>query len=127
LSLVSFATIVTATVSLSCLGVFLGRASLAEGAPGAFVFGSVLSGLNAILSMGLLVWSRRRSHAAFMRALLGGMAGRMAMMLGAVAFGLAVLDLPQMPLLIGLLSHFVLFLALELGIVHRGWKPARAQ
>jgi len=48
-------------------------------------------------------------------------------MLGAVAFGLAVLDLPQMPLLIGLLSHFVLFLALELGIVHRGWKPARAQ
>jgi hypothetical protein len=127
LSLVSFATIVTATVSLSCLGVFLGRASLAEGAPGAFVFGSVLSGLNAIVSMGLLVWSRRRSHAAFMRALLGGMAGRMAMMLGAVAFGLAVLDLPQMPLLIGLLSHFVLFLALELGIVHRGWKPARAQ
>lgn len=127
MSLLSFATIVTATVFLSSLGVSLAEASLPEGAPRAFAFGAGLAGLNAVASMGLLAWSRRRSHAAFMRALLGGMLGRMGVMLGAVALGLVALDLPRMPLVIGLLTHFVLFLALELGIVHREWKPAGAR
>jgi hypothetical protein len=77
--------------------------------------------------MGLLAWSRRRSHAAFLRALLGGMVGRMALMLGAVALGLVALELPQVPLVVGLLAHFVMFLALELTIVHREWKPAGAR
>jgi hypothetical protein len=121
---VSFATIVTATVSLSCVGVFLAQAALPENAPRAFAFGAVLAGLNAVASMGLLAWSRRRSDVAFMRVLLGGMIGRMALMLGAVTLGLVAFELPRMPLLIGLLSHFVLFLAVELGIVHRDWKPA---
>ncbi len=123
----SFATIVAVTVVLSCLGVFLAEASLPEGAPRAFTFGAGLAGLNAVASMGLLAWSRRRSHLAFMRALLGGMVGRMGVMLGAVALGLVALDLPRMPLVTGLLSHFVLFLVLELGLVHREWRPARAR
>jgi hypothetical protein len=127
LSLVSFGTIVTATVTLSCLGVFLAQASLPESAPRAFSFGAILAGLNAVASMGLLWWSRRRSHVAFMRVLLGGMVGRMAVMLGAVALGLVAFELPRIPLLIGLLSHFVLFLALELGIVHRDSKPLGAR
>ena len=127
MSFLSFATIVTVTTLLSCLGVFLAQGSLAEGASTAFAFGAGLAGLNAVGSMGLVAWSRGRSHAAFMRALLGGMVGRMALMLGAVALGLVALDLPRVPLVIGLLGHFVVFLALELAIVHRNWNPAGAR
>lgn len=127
MSFLGYATIVTATVLVSCTGVFLAQGSLPAGALAAFAFGAVVAGLNAVASMGLLLWSRGRSHVAFMRALLGGMVGRMAVMLGAVAVGLLALDLVPMPLVIGLLSHFVLFLVLELGVVHRGWKPAGAR
>ena len=127
MSFLSYATIVTAVVLLSCLGVFLAEDALPSDAPKAFAFGAGVAGLNALASMGLLVWSRRRSPVAFMRALLGGIVGRMAVMLAAVALGLVALDLPPIPLVIGLLAHFVLFLALELGIVHREWKPAGAR
>ena len=127
MSFLGFATIVTVTTLLSCLGVFLAQGSLSEDAPRAFAFGAALAGLNAVGSMGLLAWSRSRSHAAFMRALLGGMLGRMALLLGAVALGLVALDLPRVPLVIGLLAHFVVFLTLELAIVQRDWKPAGAR
>jgi hypothetical protein len=127
LSFLSFATIVTVTTLLSCLGVFLAQGSLSQRATEAFAFGAGLAALNAVGSMGLLAWSRRRSHAAFLRALLGGMVGRMALMLGAVALGLVALELPQVPLVVGLLAHFVVFLALELTLVHRDWKPAGAR
>jgi hypothetical protein len=127
LSFLGYATIVTTTVLLSCAGVFLAQDGLSEGALASFVFGAGVAGLNALLSMALLVWSKGRSHVVFMRALLGGMVGRMAVMLGAVVLGLLALKLPPMPLVIGLLTHFVLFLVLELGIVHREWKPAGAR
>ena len=127
MSFLSYAKVVTGTVLLSCAGVFLAQGALPENGLRAFAFGAGVAGLNAVASMGLLVWSRGRSHVAFMRALLGGMVGRMGVMLGAVAVGLLVLDLPRMPLVIGLLAHFILFLALELGIVHREWKPAGAR
>ncbi|HET7291412.1 MAG TPA: hypothetical protein VFM88_03210 [Vicinamibacteria bacterium] len=127
MSFLSYATVVTATVLLSCALVFLAGGALPEGSLPAFAFGAAVAGLNALASMGLLEWTRGRSHVAFMRALLGGMVGRLAAMLGGVAFGLLALDLPRTPLLIGLLGHFVLFLALELGIVHRGFKPAGAR
>ncbi len=127
MSFLSYATIVTVTVLLSCAGVSLAQDALPDGAPRAFVFGAIVALLNALASMALLAWTRGRSHVAFMRALLGGMVGRMAVMLAAVAIGLLALDLPRMPLVIGLLAHFVLFLALELGIVHREWKPAGAR
>jgi len=114
-------------VLLSCLAVVLAGAALPVGAPGGFAFGSGIAGLNALASMGLLAWSRNRSPVAFMRALLGGMVGRLAVMLAAVVVGILALDLPRLPLVIGLLGHFVLFLVLELGIVHRTWKPAGAR
>ena len=127
MSFLSYAKVVTATVLLSCAGVFLSRGALPEDAPPAFAFGAGVAGVNALASMGLLVWSRGRSHVAFMRALLGGIVGRMGVMLGAVALGLLAFDLSRVPLVIGLLAHFVVFLALELGIVHHEWKPAGAR
>ncbi len=52
----------------------------------------------------------------------------MALMLAAVAVGVLVFDLPKVPLAISLLAFFVLFLVLELTILHRRTSaPARAR
>ena len=67
----------------------------------------------------LVQWSSRRSTNAFLGAVLGGMVGRMALMLAAVVAGVLLLDLPKVPLAVSLLSYFVLFLAMELTILHR--------
>ncbi len=66
-----------------------------------------------------MVWSASRSTGVFMKAVLGGMVARMGLMLAAVVAGVLVFDLPKVPLAISLLAFFVLFLVLELTILHR--------
>ncbi len=72
----------------------------------------------------LVRWSSRRSTNVFLGAVLGGMVGRMALMLAAVVAGILVLKLPKVPLAASLLSYFVLFLVMELSILHRSTSPA---
>ena len=94
----------------------------------AVVGGAALAALNTILAYFLVVWSSPRSTNVFLRAVLGGMVGRMALMLAAVAVGVLVFDLPKVPLAISLLAFFVLFLIMELTIPHRRTSaPARAR
>ena len=64
-------------------------------------------------------WSAGRSTNAFLRAVLGGMVGRMVLMLAAVVAGVLALGLPRLPLAFSLLSYFVVFLVMELSILHR--------
>ena len=85
----------------------------------AVVAGGALAALNTILAYFLVVWSAPRSTNVFLRAVLGGMMARMALMLATVAVGVLVFDLPKVPLAISLLAFFVLFLVLELTILHR--------
>ena len=47
----------------------------------------------------------------------------MAAMLATVAAGVLVLGLPRVPLAVALLSYFVLFLVMELTILHRRTSP----
>jgi hypothetical protein len=82
-------------------------------------FGAGLAGLNTIVAYALALWAQRGSNNVFLGAVLGGMLGRMALMLGAVAVGLGMLDLRRLPLVAGLLSYFVLFLAVELMALNR--------
>jgi len=92
---------------------------------GAAAFGAALAVANTVLAHALVLWSARRSTNAFLGAVLGGMVGRMALMLGAVVAGVLLLGLPKLPLAVSLLSYFVLFLVLELSILHRRTTPAR--
>ncbi len=85
----------------------------------AAVFGGVLAALNTIAAHALVAWSEGRSTKVFLGAVLGGMAGRMALMLGAVVVGVLGLGLPRLPLVASLLGHFMLFLVLELTLQHR--------
>jgi hypothetical protein len=54
-----------------------------------------------------------------MGAVLGGMVGRMAVMLAAVVAGVLVLGLPKVPLAVSLLGYFVVFLVFELTVLQR--------
>jgi hypothetical protein len=91
---------------------------------GAAAFGAALAVANTVLAHALVLWSARRSTNVFLGVVLGGMVGRMALMLGAVVAGVLLLGLPRLPLAVSLLSYFVLFLVMELSILHRRTTPA---
>ena len=84
----------------------------------AVAFGAALATLNTLAAHALVEWSERRSTKVFLGAVLGGMVGRLALMLGAVVVGVLVLDLPRLPLVVSLLGYFALFLILELTLQH---------
>lgn len=85
----------------------------------AALYGSALALVNTILAHSIVLWSDRRSTNVFLGAVLGGMVGRMGLLLIAVLAGVLVLDLPKVPLAVALLAYFVLFLVMELAILHR--------
>lgn len=122
MSLIRYTTMIAASVAvpLTVLAVLWG-ADDPHGFRSA-AFGATLAGLNAMAAYAIVVWSRDRRSNAFMAAVLGGMMGRMALMLLAVTVGLGVYDLRRVPLVIALLSYFVLFLTIELLILNR--RPA---
>ncbi|MGE5127496.1 MAG: hypothetical protein ACM3PV_14485 [Betaproteobacteria bacterium] len=82
-------------------------------------YGVCVAVLNTIAAHALVRWSAGRSTTAFLRAVLGGMIGRMALMLAAVLAGLLALGLPRLPLAVALLGYFVVFLTIELSVLHR--------
>jgi len=85
----------------------------------AILFGAVLAILNTLVAHALVSWSERRSTPAFFGAVLGGMVGRMAVMLAAVITGVLLLGLPRVPLVVSLLAYYTLFLVMELTVQHR--------
>lgn len=100
-------------VSLGPL-LFALRGTLDDRARWATVFGGMLAGANSFAAHALLLWATGRSTRAFLVAVLGGMSARMAVVLGAVVGALLGLGLPMFPLVISLLSYYVLFFALEM-------------
>jgi hypothetical protein len=88
-------------------------------ARGAAFLGGVLAALNAVTAYSLVLWSASRPTGAFMKAILGGMVGRMAFLLAAVVLAVLGLGLPSVPLAVSLLAYFVLFLVLELAVLHK--------
>jgi hypothetical protein len=80
--------------------------------------GALLAGANTIAAYGLALWSRKRSPTVFLGAVLGGMVGRMAFLLGSVVALVLLLGMPKVPLAISLLGYFVLFLVFELAQLH---------
>ncbi len=85
----------------------------------AVLYGSALAVTNTIVAHSIIRWSGRVSTNVFLGAVLGGMVGRMGLLLVAVVVGVLALGLPKVPLAISLLAYFVLFLVIELTILHR--------
>ena len=91
----------------------------------AVAYGAGLALANTLAAHGLVLWSARRSTNAFLGAVLGGMVGRMVLLLAAVVAGVLLLGLPKLPLAGSLLSYFVLFLIMELSVLHHRSSGAR--
>lgn len=114
-----FAATIAGTLALSLGGWGLGLRVPGEAATGAILLGAFLAAANALAAYALVLWSRGRSSTTFVRAILGGMAIRMGLLILAVFAALLRLGLPQGPFVASLLAHFALFLAIELASVHR--------
>ena len=91
----------------------------------AALLGAALALANTVAAYGLVRWSAGRPVNTFMGAVLGGMLGRMGLLLAAVLGLVLLLDLPEVPLAVSLLAYFVLFLVIELFLVHRA-RPEKA-
>ena len=92
----------------------------------AAAFGAAVAAANAIASHALMVLSEGRSTRAFLKLVLGGMAGRLFLVIAAVLLGILAFGLPRLPVLVSLLAHFVVFLVLEMVLLH-GTSGARAE
>jgi hypothetical protein len=104
----------------------LGLRGLEPRARWAALLGGVLAAINTLVAYGLASWSLGRSTNAFLGAVLGGMVGRMGVMLIAVVAAVLALGLPKIPLAISLLSYFVVFLVMELALLHKQTSPGVA-
>ena len=104
--------------SVALLWPWLDR-NAAAGATFAVAYGAALATLNTIAAYASVKWGENRPTQAFLSAVLGGMVGRMAVMLGALAAGLLLLDLPQAPLVLSVMAYYTLFLVFELNVVNR--------
>jgi hypothetical protein len=109
----------TGTVALVVAGTLGAAWPALDGARPAVGYGAALAAANTLAAYVLASWSFGRSNTVFLGAVLGGMAFRMGLMLLAVAAGIALLDLPKAPLAVSVLSYFVVFLILELAVLHR--------
>jgi hypothetical protein len=111
-----YAFIVLATAASTQAGVL---PLLPGGARGAVALGAALAAANALGAFALTAWGLKRPPRAFLAATLGGMAARLALVLGTMALLVAGAGLPGVPLAVSLLAYFLPFLLLELAVLHR--------
>jgi hypothetical protein len=108
-------------VVLATLGlVFVAfRHRLADGAFVGIALGAGLAAANTLAAYGLVRWAEKRSTNTFMGAVLGGMVGRMGVMLAGVVGAVVLLGVPKVPLALSLLSYFAFFLIFEIAVLQR--------
>ena len=119
MTLARHALIVGAILAVTLIGGgLLAGGRLSAAAAEAAVFGATVAAINAILAHLLVVRTSGRPTSVFLKLVIGGMAGRIALVLVAVSVAVAVLDLPGLPLVLSLLGHFAVFLGLEVVAVN---------
>ena len=120
MSLGRYAVFVLAVVAGSLGLLWLGfRQRLTPAAFQGIVLGGALAAANTLAAYGLVRWAERRSTNAFMGAVLGGMVGRMGLMLGAVVGAVLLLGVPKVPLAVSPRAFFMFFLVFEIAVLQR--------
>lgn len=112
-------------VSLAVAWVALGQ-RLSAGAFQGVVLGAGMAAANTLVAYALVRWAQGRSTNVFMGAVLGGMVGRMGVMLAGVLGAILMLGVPKVPLAVSLLSYFAFFLAFEIAVLQRQ-RPGAAE
>ncbi len=120
LSLSRYTLVVSAIAASSLLLVWgLGPHRLDAMGRWAALYGGTLALLNTVGAYFLVLWSDRRPTTVFLRTVLWGTLGRMMALLVGVVVGILALGLPRIPLIVSLLSYFLLFFVLQTTILHR--------
>jgi hypothetical protein len=96
------------------------------GARAAVALGALLATLNVLAAYALVRWSQGRSHIHFLRALLGGMTLRMALVLGALAAAVRGFGVAPQPLVLSVLAYSLVLLGLETAVLHRDLGQGRS-
>lgn len=95
------------------------RSRLSAGALAGVALGSGMAAANTLAAYGLVRWAAQRSTNTFMGAVLGGMVGRMGVMLAGVVGAVVLLGVPKVPLALSLLSYFAFFLIFEIAVLQK--------
>lgn len=120
MSLSRYTLLVSAIAGCSLLLVWgLGPRRLDVMARWAALYGGALALLNTVCAYSLVLWSDHRPTTAFLRTILWGTLGRMVALLVGVVVGVLALDLPRVPLVVSLLSYFLVFFVMQIAILHR--------
>ena len=112
-------------IALLALGGSLSLLLDDAGQRAAALYGAGVATVNALGAFAVMRWAEGRPTTAFLTAVLGGMAVRMAGVLLAVLLATLVLDLPRLALAVSLLGYFTVFLVLEMVAVRATQSPVR--
>lgn len=85
----------------------------------ALVVGAMLSAANVLAGFIAIEYSFDKSHATFLKAVLGGMGIRLIVMLGLIVLLIRAASLSAAPLVISVLAFYVMFLVLEVLYIQR--------
>ncbi len=81
--------------------------------------GALLSTVNALVGYLTIEYSFDKSYTTFLKAVLGGMGVRLALMLGALLLSISVIGLDAVPLTVSLMVFYMIFLAMEIMFLHK--------
>jgi len=79
-----------------------------------FIAGAALSTLNVLAGYIALEYSEGKSYTTFLKAVLGGMGVRMALMIAALLILIMVFDFESAPLVIFTIGFYTVYLVMEL-------------
>lgn len=85
----------------------------------AVIIGAVLSTANVLVGFLAIEYSFEKSHATFLKAVLGGMGIRIVVMLALLVLLIRYAGLPVVALVVSVLGFYVIFLVLELLYIQR--------
>jgi hypothetical protein len=85
----------------------------------AAIVGAMLSAANVVAGFLAIEYSFEKSYTTFLKAVLGGMGIRMALLLGTLALLIRFSRLETIPLVVSVLSFYTMFLVLEIFYIQR--------
>jgi hypothetical protein len=89
----------------------------------AVVVGALTATVNVLLGYAAISYAQGKSYTTFLKAVLGGMGARLALLLGTLVVLIKIVGMHAVALTVSLLGFYVIFLILELLFIQRNVFP----
>lgn len=89
----------------------------------AVVVGALMATVNVLLGYAAISYAQGKSYTTFLKAVLGGMGVRLALLLGTLVVLIRIVGMHAVALTVSLLGFYVIFLILELLFIQRNVVP----